>query len=688
MNARLSPTPARAIGLAALANFGLLYWTGMAEPFVPGRAFAGLAVAMAAFAVPRAVLPLVAIGALIAGGVAPGDLWPTQWGRLAGSVGDGLDAVFGARIPYEGADADVRLVLGLGGALLAGAAGVAARRHRITALLLLVALYGVPAIAYETGFLGGAAMALLVVLYLGLDRIPQRDLPRAAGLAGAAALLALAAAPALDGSRPWFDYEEFTQETASTRTTEFSWDHDYARLPWPRDGREMIRVQSPRRAYWKVDELDLFDGFRWAENPSRGAPPPPSTETFGVSAANRRRWSFPIAVSVRNLRSNTLPLAGATEGLDVPGGEASMTAPGVWSARRPVRRGDAYRATVYVPEPSRRQLENASGQYPVSILEDLSLHASAGNGRDDLELLVRTFKVAPQLVGYAIRPGADDLRSSNLGRIYGLSRRLLRGARTPYDYVEAVQRHLGDGYTYDETPPRAARTLDGFLFDAKAGFCQQFSGAMALLLRMGGVPARVATGFAPGSFDDRADRYIVRDLDAHSWVEAWFAGIGWVVFDPTPAAAPPRSQASGTAASAGTGDVNDRGTSQVAPPQERKDAVPWSTLVLAALGLSAVAAAGRLLWLHRTGERPPPVSELERALRGAGETLGPATTLTALEARLPAARPYLSALRAQRYATGPPPTAAHRRDLRRALTHGRGLLARARTWLALRPRRD
>ena len=65
---------------------------------------------------------------------------------------------------------------------------------------------------------------------------------------------------------------------------------------------------------------------------------------------------------------------------------------------------------------------------------------------------------------------------------------------------------------------------------------------MALLLRMGGIPARVATGFSPGGFSKRRDAWIVRDTDAHAWVEAWFDELGWVTYDPTPDATPARSQ--------------------------------------------------------------------------------------------------------------------------------------------------
>ena len=63
---------------------------------------------------------------------------------------------------------------------------------------------------------------------------------------------------------------------------------------------------------------------------------------------------------------------------------------------------------------------------------------------------------------------------------------------------------------------------------------------MALLLRMGGVPARVAVGFTNGSYNTSGHDYVVADIDAHAWVEAWFPHYGWVRFDPTPAVAPAR----------------------------------------------------------------------------------------------------------------------------------------------------
>ena len=87
--------------------------------------------------------------------------------------------------------------------------------------------------------------------------------------------------------------------------------------------------------------------------------------------------------------------------------------------------------------------------------------------------------------------GDEALRRSPYAQSWALAKRLMRESETPYDYLAAVNRYLQDGFTYDETPepvPPGRATLDGFLFETKSGYCQHFSGAMALLLRMGGDP--------------------------------------------------------------------------------------------------------------------------------------------------------------------------------------------------------
>jgi hypothetical protein len=282
--------------------------------------------------------------------------------------------------------------------------------------------------------------------------------------------------------------------------------------------------------------------------------------------------------------------------------------------------------------------------------------------------------------------------------VWRLAERLRRGARTQEDYVQEVLRYLGDGFGYSEAPPPAARTLPGFLLDGKVGYCQQFSGAMALLLRMEGVPARVSTGFTSGALDRKTREYVVRDLDAHSWVEVWYPDYGWVTFDPTPASAPPRAQPdeAGTATSAGRaaqapnfpGDAPSGRTRQLAPVD---GGMPWWQVAL--LALAALAVVGFAVQrLRRRGRAQPALDELERALRRTRRDPGPGTTLRTLEsafAGTPAAAAYVRALREARYGgrTGSGPTRSQRRGLRSELGRGGGVAGRLRAWWALPPHR-
>ena len=111
--------------------------------------------------------------------------------------------------------------------------------------------------------------------------------------------------------------------------------------------------------------------------------------------------------------------------------------------------------------------------------------------------------------------------------MYDLAQRLTADQPNAYAAVKNVEQYLQSNYTYAERVPTRPIPLMGFLYQERRGYCQQFSGAMALMLRMAGIPARVAAGFSPGSYHEDT-KESVRDLDAHSWVEVWFQGIGWV----------------------------------------------------------------------------------------------------------------------------------------------------------------
>ena len=113
----------------------------------------------------------------------------------------------------------------------------------------------------------------------------------------------------------------------------------------------------------------------------------------------------------------------------------------------------------------------------------------------------------------------------------------------PYDKAANIERHLISHYSYtlDLTGPRVADPLANFLFVRRSGHCEYFASAMTVMLRAEGIPARYVTGFLPGEYNDLGRDYIIRESDAHTWVEVYFPGYGWIPFDPTPPGAERRT---------------------------------------------------------------------------------------------------------------------------------------------------
>ncbi|MFH2005355.1 MAG: DUF3488 and transglutaminase-like domain-containing protein [bacterium] len=112
------------------------------------------------------------------------------------------------------------------------------------------------------------------------------------------------------------------------------------------------------------------------------------------------------------------------------------------------------------------------------------------------------------------------------------------GARHRLHKVEAVLGYLGRGFRYSRVlrHPGGRDPVELFVLDTRAGHCEYFASSMVLLLRAVGVPARVVTGFSGGTYNDYGGYILVRQGDAHAWVEVWYESIGWVSYDPTPAA--------------------------------------------------------------------------------------------------------------------------------------------------------
>jgi hypothetical protein len=122
-------------------------------------------------------------------------------------------------------------------------------------------------------------------------------------------------------------------------------------------------------------------------------------------------------------------------------------------------------------------------------------------------------------------------------RVRELAETITRGEPTALGKARALERYLSSHYRYtlNLESGGAESPLDDFLFRSRAGHCEYFSTAMAVMLRTMGVPSRNVTGFLGGTYNRYGRFYEVHQGDSHSWVEAWDPQQGWVTFDPTPA---------------------------------------------------------------------------------------------------------------------------------------------------------
>ncbi len=623
--------------------------------------------------------------------------------RLVRLIGHGLGTIPGGLVPVLD-DGPLRFVILLGGGLLvvlggglaAGAERGGPWRRAVPALPLLV-LIAIPDTLVPSGlpYLEGAAvLALLASMAWGprLVRIP------AIGLLALAAVLAAVLAPALGSSRPWFDVRHLAGSLGGNAVEQFDFRQTFGSLDWPRTGRRLFTVQAAQPEYWKVEDLDTFDGRGFVPSPqSAGRLPGPDPV---ASAAGVLEFTVDDAA----LLSPQLVVAGY--GLRVVGSFAATggDAPGTFAVSPPLEPGTVYAVQAYVPHPSAAALALAGVAEDPSLAPYRTIDLPQGPA-----VRFAPFHAAPGSAAYV-------LQGSPYARVYALARRLAVAAPTPYAFVRSVMSDLAQGYAYDEHPPPARLPLVSFLFSARRGYCQQFAGAMALLLRMGGVPARVVGGFTPGTRDAVHHAWMVTDQDAHDWVEAWFPGWGWVTFDPTPGVDPalagsvpvpgttppvPLSTRSRTA------PVHRSATAPLRRHELRSASAPASRprarsrtasardaglpLALAALGL-LLAALAFVGWRRAGCVRSTDalVSELERALRRCGRAPVGGTTLAELERRFggyAGAARYLRALREARYAGHLAlPRPEDRRALRAALGGGLGAGGRLRAWWALPPR--
>lgn len=261
---------------------------------------------------------------------------------------------------------------------------------------------------------------------------------------------------------------------------------------------------------WRGVTLSLFDGKTWSNPHGKSIVARMADGSFMLRVPGTRgETKLPQAVRPIHYRILTEPIGSSVFFLAatprVLEGNYSMVAMdgggGVFDLdpQHPV---GLYQATSVIPEPKAGELRAASTEYP-----------------PDIEL--NYLQLAP------LDP-----------RVSRLAQQVTAGENNNYDRAAALEKYLQTNFAYTLQLPGAvpADPIANFLFQRKRGHCEYFASAMAIMLRTLHIPARIVNGFRTGEFNDVSGQYLVRASNAHSWVEAYFPGYGWVSFDPTPGA--------------------------------------------------------------------------------------------------------------------------------------------------------
>ncbi|GAA2418445.1 hypothetical protein GCM10010191_31530 [Actinomadura vinacea] len=607
----------------------------------PAAAFAAVALAV------RRLPPAPAIAAqllwppaaLLAGGAPAGWLWPSGWDSVAHALADGVREL-ALLVPGQSAgDINTRSLWLLGaGALYLLAAALAApapasRLRSGTAFAVLTMPWVVAAAIRQTDETAwpGAALLLAGLLWFA----PRRAALPVLVLGTSAAVVATVSAQALGPRSQWLNFDEMVGREEQFQTLNTT--QSYGPITDRRSGATMLEITSPRPALWRMQVLERYSWRGWEVGGGvlRERLPEPAAEPVDIE------------VRVRGLRDSQVVSPGRIMSVESSGKVDTM--PG--EAQRVIpqpRQDDVYRVEAEMVRADPRALRLAPAPSDPALYPYINLMYRWGGER--LSGNLGQFGTSPE-----VTPGVARFiaRVPEMGQVITLARQLGSGARSQYEVVERVERYLSEGgrFRYStEVRQNVGFPLVDFLVNSRTGYCQHFAGAAALLLRLAGVPTRVAAGFATGKPEDGI--YKVRDTDAHAWIEVYFEGVGWVPFDPTPAAdaqvaaeidplSPPPAKDSGGVALAGPATV-------------------LSLVLAAVLGLTLRRRSRR--GRGHGGEL------LERLAVRTGGPVTPATTLSDLRTHLVHIGPHMAEVAADaeraRYAPGPAPPGSRRRIAR------------------------
>jgi transglutaminase-like putative cysteine protease len=549
---------ARALIAAVPALVIMLNWLRLEDPHRDGGRALALVLLALVPALGRNVRERVGllvaatlVACSIAGRVTPRDAHRFDehhnfFSQLVSRLGNGFLDFYDVRLPFDPYfHPDMHALLLFAGFAFGAALAVAvgARRPLASVLVLLVGA-GWPATllpGHNDLLRGAVILACALLLLAGLRPDAGRTLQRAA-LAGAALVLAALAAstqPAVAKSAflNWQKWDFYTRP-AKIVGVRYVWNAQYEGFSFPRKVTTVLKVKAPARSvYWRATTLDEYTGGRWIENLQPLKPQlfdgkneiVTSDPLAPASALDSGRWKH-AQLEVEAFRDDHVVAPSEPVAYGLNFNDAAFAHNGAVIVGGGLRRNQKYDVWSYLPNPTPSQLARSRAAYPATIepyldiVRGISVPPFGTPDRD--EAMTRIFTYAPYAQYFVTYRPLYEKALEIVGRV-----------RSPYGAAVAIEtwlRHTG-GFTYDQHPKvRSTEPLVDFALNTKRGYCQHFAGAMALMLRYVGVPARVAEGFTSGKYDPDSGTWTVTDHDAHAWVEVWFRGFGWLPFDPTP----------------------------------------------------------------------------------------------------------------------------------------------------------
>jgi protein-glutamine gamma-glutamyltransferase len=263
-----------------------------------------------------------------------------------------------------------------------------------------------------------------------------------------------------------------------------------------------VRTGAP--AYWRGLVFDTYrDGLWTASNRGYVTLQPYVPPRFLPPAPPHILGTFAQVFRVLRPLPGVISAAYPIQSLYAPVAALRQDAYGTFHTPDVLRPGQTYSVVSYLPNLSAQELQTDP-------------FAEFAGGQDP---------------GYL-----DDSALSQQARV--LAAQVVHGyTSSQFDSVMALTNYLQSNFTYSQQlghVPAGRDPIDWFLFDAKIGYCEQFATAEVMMLRSLNIPARLATGYSTGDYDPVLDQSVVRERDAHAWVEVWFQGHGWVPVDPSP----------------------------------------------------------------------------------------------------------------------------------------------------------